>query len=136
MAQNWSSAVDELRHRRREMRKELARIRWWMRLLMARRDLDIAHLSPPGETGAVDLAAAWEALAADAPTSRELAECLWGGTKAPDPGSIQRIDSLLARLVSYEERVSENLESVTAAMVEAMGSDYRAQMQAERVSHA
>lgn len=136
MTQEWSAGVDELRHRRREMRKELARIRWWLRLLTARRDLDVAQMAPPGETGAVDLAAAWEALAADAPTSRELAECLWGDTTPPTPGSIQRIDALIVRLSSYEARVSENLESVTVAMVEAMGSDYRAQMRAGRMSHA
>lgn len=136
MTQEWSSRVDELRHRRKEMRRELARIRWWLRLLMARRDLDVARLAPPGETGAVDLAAAWEALAADAPTSRELAECLWGGSDPVLPSSIDRIDTLIARLSSYEARVSENLETVTAAMVEAMGADYRAIARSNRLTHA
>lgn len=136
MTEAWSSRVDELRHRRREMRKELGRIRWWLRLLMARRDLDVARLSQPGETGAVDLADAWEALAADAPTSQELAECLWGGSEPVLPSSIDRIDTLIARLSSYESRVSENLETVTAAMVEAMGADYRASARANRLTHA
>ncbi len=129
----WSPRVAELRHRRREIRKELARIRWWVRLLTARRDLDVARLSPPGETGAIDLDSAWEALAADAPTSRELAACLWGDAVEGPPGSIERIDAYLVRLSSYEARVSDNLNTVTTAMVEAMGAEHRAL--ASRVGH-
>ncbi len=125
----------QLRHQRREMRRELARIRWWLRLLQARRDIVIAQLAFPGETGAIDLDAAWEALAADAPTSAELAAAIW--TEAPDgiPGSIDRIDALTARLESYEARVSENLETVTADVVKAMGEAHRASTM-PRVSHA
>jgi hypothetical protein len=118
------------------MQRELARIRWWLRLLQARRDLDLAQLAPPGETGAVDLDAAWEALAADAPTSTELAECLWGGTVAAPPSSIDRIDALMARLGAYEARVSGNLETVTTAMVEAMRAERADQPQAGRMTHA
>jgi vacuolar-type H+-ATPase subunit D/Vma8 len=125
----------QLRHQRREMRRELARIRWWLRLLQARRDLLIARVAFPGETGAIDLDAAWEALAADAPTSSELASAIW--TEAPDglPGSIDRIDALVARLLSYEARVSENAETVTADVVKAMGEAHRASV-AHKVSHA
>lgn len=132
----WSPHVAELRHRRREMRRELARIRWWLRLLAARRELAIAQLSPPGETGAVDLDSAWEALAADAPTSRELADCLWGDTSHVVPSNIERIDALTSRLASYEARVNENLEIVTAAMVEAMGAEHRADVRAGGSSRA
>lgn len=136
MEHEWSPRVAELRHRRREIRRELARIRWWLRLLNAKRDLDLARLCPPGETGAVDLDAAWEALAADAPTSTELAECLWGDTPAPAPSSIDRIDALIARLGAYEARVSGNLETVTTAMVEAMRAERIEQPSAGRMTHA
>lgn len=116
----------QLRHRRREMRRELARIRWWMRLLQAKRDLVLARAAFPGETGAIDLDAAWEALAADAPTSTELAQAIWTDAEDGIPGSIERIDALAARLTSYEARVSENLETVTADVVTAMSEAHRA----------
>lgn len=125
----------QLRHQRREMRRELARVRWWARLLQARRDLVLARAAFPGETGAIDLDAAWEALAADAPTSRELAEAIWTDVDEGIPGSIERIDALAARLASYEARVSENLETVTADVVRAMGEAHRASV-TRKVSHA
>jgi len=130
-----NARLAQLRHQRREMRRELARIRWWLRLLQARRDLLIARVVFPGETGAIDLDAAWEALAADAPTSSELAAAIW--TEAPDgiPGSIDRIDALVVRLLSYEARVSENAETVTADVVKAMGEAHRAAV-AHKVNHA
>jgi hypothetical protein len=118
------------------MRRELARIRWWLRLLQARRDLDVAHIAPPGETGAVDLDAAWEALAADAPTSTELADALWGGAALALPSSIERIDALMTRLSAYEARVSGNLETVTTAMVEAMRAERVGEPHADRMTHA
>lgn len=124
-----------LTHRRREMRRELARIRWWLRLIGARRDLEMARVAPPGEIGAIDADAAWEALAADAPTSSQLSRELWAGDEGDFPGSIERIDSLAARLEAYEARVSENLETVTAEMVKAMGDAHRSG-QGSRVSHA
>ena len=117
------------------MRRELARIRWWLRLLYAKRDLLIGRIAFPGETGAIDLDAAWEALAADAPTSRELAEAIWAEEAIGMPGSIDRIDALVARLLSYEARVSENAETVTADVVKAMGEAHRASV-ALKVSHA
>ncbi|NTV40438.1 MAG: hypothetical protein HGA51_10870 [Demequinaceae bacterium] len=135
MAMSVEARLAQLRHQRREMRRELGRIRWWLRLLHARRDLLIAHIAFPGETGAVDLDAAWEALAADAPTSRELAEAIWTEAPVGIPGSIDRIDALVARLLSYEARVSENAETVTADVVKAMGEAHRASM-ALKVSHA
>ena len=134
MTTRLDARLAQLRHQRREMRRELARIRWWLRLLQARRDLIIASIAFPGETGAIDLDAAWEALAADAPTSSELAAAIW--TEAPDgiPGSIDRIDALVARLLSYEARVSENAETVTADVVKAMGEAHRASV-AHKVNH-
>jgi hypothetical protein len=135
MMTTLDARLAQLRHQRRELRRELARIRWWLRLLQARRDLLIARVAFPGETGAIDLDAAWEALAADAPTSSELAAAIW--TEAPDgiPGSIDRIDALVARLLSYEARVSENAETVTADVVKAMGEAHRASV-AHKVNHA
>ena len=123
-----------LRHRRREMRRELARIRWWLRLLQAKKDLLIAQAAFPGETGAIDLDAAWEALAADAPTSSELASAIWTDADEGIAGSIERIDALVARLTQYEARVSENLETVTGDVVKAMGEAHRASV-APKVSH-
>ena len=113
-----------LRHRRREMRRELARIRWWLRLLQAKKDLVIAQAAFPGETGAIDLDAAWEALAA----------AIWTDADEGIAGSIERIDALVARLTQYEARVSENLETVTGDVVKAMGEAHRASV-APKVSH-
>ena len=115
-----------LRHRRREMRRELARIRWWFRLLQSKRDLVIARVAFLGETGAIDLDAAWEALAAGAPTSRELADAIWTNPDEGITGSIERIDELAARLTEYEARVSANLDVVTAEVVRAMSEAHRA----------
>jgi len=126
--------LPQLRHQRREMRRELARIRWWSRLLNARRDLLVARIAFPGETGAIDLDAAWEALAADAPTSSELAAAIWTEAPVGIPSNIDRIDALIARLESYEARVSENLETVTADVVNVMGEAHRASM-AHKVNH-
>lgn len=116
------------------MRRELARIRWWLRLLQAKKDLLIAQAAFPGETGAIDLDAAWEALAADAPTSSELASAIWTDADEGIAGSIERIDALVARLTQYEARVSENLETVTGDVVKAMGEAHRASV-APKVSH-
>lgn len=135
MADDTSVHLAHVTHRRREMRRELARIRWWLRLVSARRDLELARVAPPGEIGAIDADAAWDALAADAPTSSELAKALWAGDESDFPGSIERIDALAARLEAYEARVTENLETVTAEMVKAMGDAHRSG-QNSRVSHA
>ncbi len=135
MALSSQAALAQLRHQRREMRREVARIRWWLRLLQARRDLIIGQAAPPGETGAVDLDSAWEALAADAPTSAELSAAIWTDEPQRIPGSIERIDALTLRLESYEARVSENLETVTADVVKAMGEAHRASV-APRMIHA
>lgn len=135
MTTGLDARLAQLRHQRREMRRELARIGWWLRLLQARRDILVAQIAFPGETGAIDLDAAWEALAAGAPTSSEIAAAIW--TEVPEgiPGSIDRIDALTVRLLSYEARVSENVETVTADVVKAMGEAHRASV-ALRVSHA
>ena len=135
MLTSLDARLAQLRHQRREMRRELARIRWWLRLLQARRDILVAQMAFPGETGAIDLDAAWEALAADAPTSRELAAAIWSEAPEGIPGSIDRIDALVARLHSYEARVSENAETVTADVVKAMGEAHRASV-AHKVNHA
>lgn len=120
--------VAELRERRREIRRELARVRWWRRLVQARLDLTVAHLSDFDELAALGLDDAWEALVADAPTPEELSNEVW-----PDAGerSVARVESLTrlaTRLQSYEERVSDNLETVTAQMVRALGNAQRGGM--------
>ena len=135
MTTGLDARVSQLRHQRREMRRELARIGWWLRLLQARRDILVAQIAFPGETGDIDLDAAWEALAAGAPTSNELAAVIW--TEIPEgiPASIDRIDAMVVRLRSYETRVGENVETVTADVVKAMGEAHRASV-ALKVSHA
>lgn len=134
MTTSLDARLAVLRHQRREMRREVARIGWWLRLLQARRDLLLAQIAFPGETGSIDLDAAWEALAAGAPTSKELAAAIWTDVPEGIPGSIDRIDALAERLLSYEARVSENVETVTADVVKAMGEAHRASV-ALRVSH-
>jgi hypothetical protein len=109
------------------MRRELARVRWWRQLVRARRELSVASLASPTHLGDVGLDAAWEALAADAPTPRELQSAVWPERGEVAAGSIEALDALDARLESYEARVSENLDTVTAQMVEAMGTAHRAQ---------
>ncbi|MFW7414793.1 hypothetical protein [Demequina sp. SO4-18] len=114
--------VVQLRHRRREMRLELARVRWWRRMVRARTDLSVARLADVSELETLGLDDAWEALAADAPTPVELSQAIWPEPSTVTPRSVESLAALDARLQSYEERVSENLETVTAQMVKAMGS--------------
>lgn len=121
-----SAQVTELRHRRREIRRELARVRWWRRLVQARKDLAIAQLTDARELETVGLDDAWEALAADAPTTAELSDAVWPGGETATPSSVEALVSLDSRLKSYEDRVGDNLEMVTAQMVRALGQQRRA----------
>lgn len=115
------SRVAELRERRREMRRELARVRWWRRLVQARIDLTMARLADFHELAAMGLDDAWEALVADAPTPDELSREIWPEPIDQSPTRVENLTRLAARLQSYEERVSDNLETVTAQMVRALG---------------
>lgn len=120
-----SAQVTDLRHRRREIRRELARVRWWRRLVQARKDLAIAQLTDAQELERLGVDDAWEALAADAPTTVELAGAVWPEPQTATPTSVEALVSLDARLQSYEERVGDNLEMVTAQMVRALGQQRR-----------
>ncbi len=117
--------IAELRQRRRDIRREIARVRWWRRLVSARRELTVAALARPGGAEALVLDDIWEALAADAPSARELVSAVWPEAGAVAPGSIEELDALDVRLEAYEARVAENLETVTALMVKAMGEAHR-----------
>lgn len=114
--------IAQLRQRRRDMRRELARVRWWRRLVRARTDLSVARLAAAHELESLALDEAWEALAADAPTPAELSDALWPDAESASPRAVEALTRLDARLQSYEERVSENLETVTAQMVTALGN--------------
>jgi hypothetical protein len=70
--------------------------------------------------GESDLDTMWEALAADAPTSDEIAAVVWGAEPRPNPNRLDALDAIDRRLGSYEARLSANLEVVTAHMVDAM----------------
>ncbi|GIG54985.1 hypothetical protein Dac01nite_17370 [Demequina activiva] len=120
-----SPEVTDLRHRRREIRRELARVRWWRRLVQARKDLAIAQLTDVQELERLGVDDAWEALAADAPTTSELAGAVWPEKRTATPTSVEALVSLDARLKSYEDRVGDNLEMVTAQMVRALGHERR-----------
>lgn len=120
-----SSLVAELTHRRREMRRELARVRWWRRLAQARRELVVAQLTCPDPLAATGMDVTFEALAADAPTSRELAAAIWPSGSRASASNLDEITALDARLKSYEARVSETLDLVTLQMVKAMGDNHR-----------
>ena len=104
------------------MRRELARVRWWRQLVKARRELSIAGIAQPGSVESVGIDATWEALAADAPTSRELAEAVWPEGESVPPSTLAVLTHLDQRLASYEARLSHNVESVTAQMVAALGA--------------
>lgn len=119
------AAIADLRHRRRELRRELARVRWWRRLVSARKDLAVARLADVDELDRLGVSDEWEALAAGAPTATELADAVWPEGGKPSPSSVEALAALDARLESYETRVSEILDSVTQDMVRALGKAHR-----------
>ena len=115
-----TTLIADLRHSRRELKREIARVRWWRRLLRARRELTVAQLAAATD-GEPDLDTVWEALAADAPTGRELSTVIWAGETHPTAHRLEALDELDRRLDSYERRLSANLVSVMDRMVIAMG---------------
>lgn len=119
--------VADLRHQRRELRRELARVRYWHRLIGARRDLSLASLTIPDTIGRDSSEAAWQALAADAPTALELGGAVWPDVHEVTVADLDALDALESRLDRYERRLSATLDSVTAQMVEAMGRVHQAQ---------
>jgi hypothetical protein len=121
MGRAVAETVADLRQHRRELRRELARVRWWRRLIASRRDLSIAQMAGAAEPDA-SMEAAWEALAAGAPTSSELAQVIWPGKENATADLVQRLEEIDQRLGSYERRLSANLEGVTADMIDAMGA--------------
>lgn len=123
--------VADLTRMRREMRRELARVRWWRRLAQARRELAVAQLTRPDPLGATGMDVTLEALAADAPTSQELASAIWPHDATASASSMEELASLDSRLESYELRVSETLNTVTNQMVKAMGNTHRAGLRAD-----
>jgi hypothetical protein len=126
---NATAAADEvadLRHQRRDLRRELARVKWWRRLIAARRDLTLASLTMPDAVGQDEGEAAFLALAADAPTALELAGAVWPDVHEVSVADLEGLDALDARLDRYERRLSASLDTVTAHMVEAMGKVHRA----------
>jgi hypothetical protein len=114
------------------MRRELARVRWWRRLAQARRELVVAQMTCPDPLAATGMDVTFDALAADAPTSRELAHALWPGGNRASANNLDELSALDARLKSYEARVSETLDTVTTQMVKAMGDAQRNGVTAER----
>lgn len=132
VAQPSGGLVADLRHQRREIRRELARVRWWRNLLRARRDVSVAALAQPESIGGISLDAAWEALAADAPTVRELKAAVWPHGSASTPETLTQLDTLDTRLEQYESRVLDSLESVTAQLVSALRTAERVHDARER----
>jgi hypothetical protein len=118
-----TSQIADLRHRRRELRREIARVRWWRKLVKARRELTVARLAA-ATAGDTDLDTAWEALAADAPTAGEISAVIWADETPPTANRLDALDAIDRRLDSYERRLSANLESVMESMVEAMGATH------------
>ncbi|MGC4175543.1 hypothetical protein [Demequina sp.] len=126
---NATAAADEvadLRHQRRDLRRELARVKWWRRLVAARRDLTLASLTAPDTIAQDATESAWVALAADAPTALELTSAVWPDVHDVSLADLDALDALDGRLDRYERRLSATLDSVTAHMVEAMGKVHRA----------
>ena len=119
--------VADLRHQRRELRRELARVRWWRRLIAARRDLTLASLAVPDTIARDDNETAWHALAADAPTALELGSAVWPDVHEVTAADLDALDALDVRLDRYERRLSATLDSVTAHMVDAMGRVHQTQ---------
>ncbi|BDZ62575.1 hypothetical protein GCM10025873_23660 [Demequina sediminis] len=107
------------------MRRELARVRWWRRLLHARRDLAVAFLAQPAQASSTGLHLSWEALAAGAPTPAELGAAAWPDASAFSVSTIEEIDALDARVEAYEARLAATLDNVTAQMVRALTQAHR-----------
>ena len=127
---NATAAADEvadLRHQRRDLRRELARVRYWRRLIGARRDLSLASLTIPDTIATGETETAWHALAADAPTALELTGAVWPDVLEVTVADLDALDALEIRLDRYERRLSATLDSVTAQMVDAMGRVHQAQ---------
>lgn len=116
-----SSLIADLRTRRRDIRREIARVRWWRRLVAARRELALAGLAQPEPLAADGLESALQALSADAPTSRELVGAVWPDAMASTPATLDHLDGLDARLERYEALLGDSLDTVTAQMVSALG---------------
>ncbi|WP_062381415.1 hypothetical protein [Demequina pelophila] len=119
------TAVGELRLRRRDLRRALARVRWWRRLVRARRDLVTAHLARPEAGGGGGLEISWEALAAGAPTTAELEEAVWPEERGWGPSTLDDLDELDTRLAAYETRTADSLDNVTAQMVHLLAAARR-----------
>jgi len=115
--------VADLRHQRRDLRRELARVRWWRRLISARRDLTLASLALPDPVGNDE--SAFHALASDAPTAVELTGAVWPDINDVSVADLDVLDALDSRLDRYERRLSATLDSVTAQMVQALGRVHR-----------
>ena len=115
-----TTAIADLRHTRKDLRREIARVRWWRRLIASRHDLTVAHLAQ-ATTREQDLETTWDALAVDAPRSSEIAAAIWPETSGLTSSALQRLEDLDARLGSYESRLSANLDGVTRQLVTAMG---------------
>ncbi|WP_156159182.1 hypothetical protein [Demequina gelatinilytica] len=113
--------IADLRQQRRDARRELARVRWWRRLVRARRDLALAFVAEPGGPGELGLDLSWEALAAGAPTTDELGQAVWPEGTTLSIRALDDLDDLDARLASYESRVAATLDNVTGQMVRALG---------------
>ncbi len=126
-----SDTIADLRQRRRDMRRELARVRWWRRLIHARRDLAVAFLAHPDHAASTGLDLSWEALAAGAPTSAELASAAWPDASSFGVSTLAELDALDERLGAYEARVAATLDTVTARMVRALAREERDQSRTE-----
>lgn len=109
------------------MRRELARVRWWRRLVQARRDLAVAFLAQPDSASPAVLDLSWEALAAGAPTSPELATAVWPDASSYGVATLDELGALDGRLEEYEARVAARLDNVTAQMVRALTHAHRAE---------
>lgn len=120
--------IADLRQRRRDMRRELARVRWWRRLIGARRELALAFLAQPDTDASAGLDLSWEALAAGAPTGAELAQAVWPDASAFSAATFDQLGDIDAHLAAYESRVAATLDNVTAQMVRALAHAHRGEM--------
>ncbi|SEJ10069.1 hypothetical protein [Demequina mangrovi] len=126
-----ATEIADLRQQRRDTRRELARVRWWRRLVRARRDLAVAFIADPIGAGSAGLDLSWEALAAGAPTSSELADAVWPEAEASSVAALESLDDLDTRLAAYEARVVATLDSVTGQMVRAMARAHTVETEEE-----
>jgi hypothetical protein len=116
-------ALSDLRHSRRALRAERARVARWRRLLRARMDLAVASAAMPDPLGQDPIDMLPVGADDGLPSAIELVSAVRDG--AP-PAELDRLESLRAldrRLATYETTVSRALSGTTDEFIRRLAMD-------------